>query len=91
MCLINSLNTIRKCCRETLLPVGSEDIFKLVIGIEHLHKICIDNGVRVVNFATSKHLTVKSMMFPHPNIHICTWASQDWKTHNQIGHVLVFS
>jgi hypothetical protein len=32
-------------------------------------KISNDNGVRVVNFATSKNLTVKSTMFPHRNIH----------------------
>jgi hypothetical protein len=32
-----------------------------------------DNGVRVVNFATSKNLTVKSTMFPHRNIHKFTW------------------
>jgi hypothetical protein len=49
--------------------VGSEDIFKPTIGNESLHKISNDNGVRVVNFATSKNLTVKSTMFPHHNIH----------------------
>jgi hypothetical protein len=45
--------------------VGREDIFKPTIGNESLHKIGNDNGVRVANFATSKNLTVKSMMFPH--------------------------
>jgi hypothetical protein len=44
--------------------VGREDIFKLTIGNESLHKISNDNGVRLVNFATSKNLTVRSMMFP---------------------------
>jgi hypothetical protein len=29
-----------------------EDIFKLTIGNESLHKISNDNGVRLVNFAT---------------------------------------
>jgi hypothetical protein len=46
--------------------VGREDIFKLTIEIESLHKISNDNGVRVVNFATSKNLIV---MFPHHSIH----------------------
>ena len=27
------------------------------------------HGVRIVNFATSKNLVVKSTMFPHRNIH----------------------
>jgi hypothetical protein len=54
-----------------------------------LHEISNDNGVRLVNFATSKNLRVKSTMFPHRNIHkyICT--SPNGKTHNQIDHILV--
>jgi exonuclease III len=45
--------------------VGREDIFKPTIGNGSLHATSNDNGVRVVNFATSKNLTVKSTMFPH--------------------------
>jgi len=44
---------------------GGEDIFKLTIGIKSLHQDTNDNGVRIVNFATSKNLVVKSMMFLH--------------------------
>jgi hypothetical protein len=36
--------------------VGREDIFKLSIGNESSHEISNDNGVRLVNFATSKNL-----------------------------------
>jgi hypothetical protein len=68
---------------------GREDIFKPTIGNESLHKIRNDNGVRLVNFATSKNLRVNSTMFPHRNIHKHTWTSPDGKTHNQIGHILV--
>jgi hypothetical protein len=39
--------------------VGREDIFNPTIGNESLHEIIIDNGVTVVNFATSKNFTVK--------------------------------
>jgi hypothetical protein len=49
--------------------VGREDTFKLTTGNESLHEISNDNGVRVVNFATSKNLTVKSTMFPYRNTH----------------------
>jgi hypothetical protein len=49
--------------------VGREDIFKPTIGNESIHEIGNDNGARVVNFATSKNLTVTSTMFPHHNIH----------------------
>ena len=54
-----------------------------------LHQDSNDNGVRIVNFATSKNLVVKSTMFPHRNIHKYTWTSPDGKTHNQIDHVLI--
>jgi exonuclease III len=69
--------------------VGREDIFKPTIGNESFHEISNDNGVRLVNFATSKHLRVKSTMFPHRNIHKYIWTSPDVKTHNQIDHILV--
>jgi hypothetical protein len=39
--------------------VGREDIFKPTIGNENSHEIAND-GVRVVNFATSKNLVVKT-------------------------------
>jgi hypothetical protein len=69
--------------------VGREDIFKLTVGNESLHEISNDNGVRLVNFATSKNLTVKSTKFPHFNVHKYTWTSPDGRTHNQIDHILV--
>jgi len=53
------------------------------------HQDSNDNGVRLVNFATSKNLVVKSTMFHHRNIHKYTWTSPDGKTHNQIDHVLI--
>jgi len=63
--------------------VGRESIFKPTIGQEGLHQDNNDNGVRIVNFATSKNL-VKTMMSPHWNIHKYTWTSPDGKTHDQI-------
>jgi len=69
--------------------VGRENIFKPTIGQESLHQDSNDNGVRLVNFATSQNLMVKSTMFPHRNIHKYTWTSPDGKTQNQIYHVLI--
>jgi hypothetical protein len=69
--------------------VGREDIFKQTIGNESLQEISNVNGVRLVNFATSKNLRVKSTMFPHCNIYKYTWTSPDRKTHNQIDHILI--
>jgi hypothetical protein len=78
-----------KCHMKILLgdfnaKVGREDIFKPTIGNENLHETSNDNGGRVVNFATSKNLVVKSTMFPHRKIHKYTWTSPDGQTNNHI-------
>jgi hypothetical protein len=44
---------------------GTEDLFKLTIRNASLHKGSNNNGVRAVNFATSKNPVVKSTMFLH--------------------------
>ena len=68
---------------------GRENICKPTIGNESLHQESNDNGVRTVNFATSKNVVVKSTMFPHRNIHKYIWASPYGKTNNQIHHILI--
>ena len=45
--------------------VGRENIFKPKIGNESLYQDSNDNGVRIVNFGTSKNLVVKGTMFLH--------------------------
>jgi exonuclease III len=69
--------------------VCKEDIFKPTTGNQNLHEINNHYGVRVVNFATSKNLIVKSTMFPRRNIHKFTLVSPDGKMHNQIDHILM--
>ncbi|PSN46866.1 hypothetical protein C0J52_13676 [Blattella germanica] len=69
--------------------VGREDIFRPTIGKYSLHEDSNDNGVRLVTFATSKNLIVKSTTFQHKDIHKYTWTSPDGETRNQIDHVLV--
>jgi len=63
-------------------------IFKSTIGNKGLHQDSNDN-VRIVNFATSKNLVVKSTMFPYRNIHKLAWTSTNGKIHDQIGHILI--
>jgi hypothetical protein len=70
--------------RDFNAKVGREDIFKPIIGNESLHEARNNNGFRVVNFATSKNLIVKSTTFPRYDIHKHTWTSPDGVTHNQI-------
>jgi len=69
--------------------VGRGNIFKPTIGNESLHLNSKDNGVRIVNFATSNNIVVQSTMFLHRNIHNYTWNSPVGKTHKQIDHKLI--
>jgi hypothetical protein len=71
------------------VKVGREEVFKPTIANESMHEIGNDNGVRLVDFATSKNLIVKSTMFQHHNIHKYIWTSPDGKTYTQIDHILV--
>jgi hypothetical protein len=46
--------------------LGRDDIFKPTSGNESVHHDYNDNGVRIVNFATSKNVVVKSKDVPAP-------------------------
>jgi len=59
--------------------VGIENIFKPTISNESLHQDSNDNGVRILNLATSKRLVVKSTI-PQQDIHKYTSTSSDGKT-----------
>jgi hypothetical protein len=63
--------------------VRREGIFKPINSNESLHEASNDNGVRVVNFATSKNLIGKSTTFPHHDSHKHTWTSPEGVTQNQ--------
>jgi hypothetical protein len=70
------------------VKVNRENIFKLTIGNKSSHVISNANAVTVVNFATSKNLTVNGTMSPHCNIHKYTWTCPEGKMHNQTDHIL---
>ena len=50
---------------------GGENIFKLTIGNESLHQDSNDNGVKIINFATSKIWLLRAHFF-HTNTFIST-------------------
>jgi hypothetical protein len=66
--------------RDFSAKASRENIFKLTVGNGSLHEISHVIGFRVVNFATSKGLVVKSTMFPHRRIHKHTWTSPEGNT-----------
>jgi hypothetical protein len=69
--------------------VGKDDIFKPTIGNESLYKISNDNVVRIVNFATSKNLIVKSADVSTSQHSYINLTSPDGNIHNQINHNLL--
>jgi hypothetical protein len=64
-------------------------IFKPITGNKSLHEVNNNNGVRLVNFETSKNLIVKNTTFPHRNIHKHTWTSPNVVKDNQIDHIFI--
>ncbi|XP_041785866.1 uncharacterized protein LOC121601136 [Anopheles merus] len=45
--------------------VGREETFKPTIGSFSAHRLTNDNGLRLVNFASSKHMNIRSTFFQH--------------------------
>jgi hypothetical protein len=69
--------------------VDRQNILEPTIGNKSLHQDSNDNGVRIVNFATSKNLVVKSTMFQHRIFPKYTWTFPDGETNGQIDHILI--
>jgi len=69
--------------------VGKEIIYKSSIGNEGLHNETNNNGIKMIQFAISQGLNVRSTTFPHKDIHKETLYSADGRTVNQIDHVLI--
>jgi len=69
--------------------VGKENVYKPTIGNESLHNETNDNGMKMIQFALSKGLNIRSTTFSHKDIHKETWYSADGRTANQIEHVLI--
>jgi hypothetical protein len=60
-----------------------------VVDVHIVHQDSNENGVRIVNFATSKNLVAKSTIFPHRKIRKFNWTSPDGKTQNLTDHILI--
>jgi hypothetical protein len=71
------------------VKLAGEDIFNPTIGNESLQQDSNDNGVRIVNFAKSTNLLVKSKILLHRNIHNYTKTSSDELTHNANVYILM--
>ena len=83
------MDHIKIMLREFNDILGSEHLYKTTIGNDTWHENSGANGVRVVNYATSKNLVVKSTKLQHQNSHKHTWTCPDEKTHNDVDHKLI--
>jgi hypothetical protein len=54
-----------------------------------MHKETNDNGMRLIEFATSTGMVINSTCFPHKEIHKQTWISPDGTIKNQTDHILM--
>jgi hypothetical protein len=75
--------------REFYAKLRGDDIFNPIIRNDSLQQDNNDKGVRLVKFAISKSLVVRSTTFPHRNIHQYTRTSPNGKTHNQTDHIFI--
>lgn len=71
--------------------IGKEDTdsFRNNVGIHSAHDVTNNNGMRLIDFASSRNMVISSTCFPHKRIHKATWHSPDGMTQNQIDHVLI--
>lgn len=84
-----SKNSIKIILGDFNAKLGHENHYKPTIGPHSLHQQSNENGTKLISFATSKNMLIKSTYFAHKDIHKQTWASRDGITKNQIDHVLI--
>jgi hypothetical protein len=69
--------------------IGKEAVYRPTIGRYIVHNECNNNGMRLVDFTTSKNMMIRSTCSPRKRIHLATWCSPDGVMANQIDHVLI--
>jgi hypothetical protein len=70
------------------VKINKEDIYRPRIGIYSGHTKSYDNGIRLINFASSQNmLTVSTCLIT--DIHKMTWKSPGGNTFNQTDHLVI--
>ncbi|XP_062714037.1 uncharacterized protein LOC134290845 [Aedes albopictus] len=68
--------------------VGQEEEFRPTIGKFSAHQLTNENGLRLIDFAASKNVAIRSTYFQHSLPYRYTWRSPQ-QTESQIDHVLI--
>ena len=70
--------------------IGKEvEALEPAIGLESIHDVTAENGIRLVSLANANEMVVGGTLFAHKDIHKATWRSPDGRTENQIDHILI--
>ena len=69
--------------------VGREEVYRPVIGRFSVHEKTNENGLRLIDFATSKNMAIRSTQFQHSLLGKYTWRSPNGRDETQIDHVLI--
>ena len=68
--------------------LGNKEYVQLVAGPHTFHDLSNENDNMLIQFAIRNRLIIKSAMFRHKNIYMCTWRTPGSNEVNQIDHVL---
>ena len=69
--------------------IGKEPAYRPTVGCCGVHEVTNENGLRLINFAASRNMVIKSTYFMHKRIYQETWKHPDKITRNQIDHVII--
>jgi exonuclease III len=69
--------------------IGREDIYRPINAKYSGHTKSNDNGIRVINYVSSRNLVIGTAMFDHKDIHKMTRKSPDRSTFNQTDHFII--
>ena len=68
--------------------VGQEEAYKPAFGCFSVHQLANDNGLRLINFASFKHMSIPTF-FQHTRRQRYTWRHPSGSSMYQIDHVLI--
>ncbi|XP_041781999.1 uncharacterized protein LOC121598784 [Anopheles merus] len=69
--------------------VGQEEAYKPTIGSFSVHQLTNDNSLRLINYASSKHIGIRSTFSQHAHRHSYTWRHPKGVSKSQIRHFLI--
>jgi hypothetical protein len=68
--------------------VGNESWAKTVVERHSLHDESNGNAEQLINFALQQRMMICGTLSPHKSTHKGIWRPPEWRTANQINHVL---